>query len=210
MRVPNAGHLAGAWRIREIVPDFILEDVWALPVHGGAEDFEVLLELLASFDPAGADSLAARFLWDLRDFLGRRFGIGRISSIADGGGHGDGGTLPIPGTRETSLIERLPRDLLETKANLDFGGLPFVPLYRTDFEFAAEVSNRTVHGVLHLAWVKRGGGRYQGQMAVYVRPRGLLGRGYLALIRPFRYLVVYPAAIRQIERSWNARVAAQA
>ena len=30
-------------------------------------------------------------------------------------------------------------------------------------------------------------------MAVYVRPRGLLGKGYMALIKPFRYLIVYPA-----------------
>ena len=35
MRLPNAAHESGPWRIREIVPDFTLEDVWALPVYGG-------------------------------------------------------------------------------------------------------------------------------------------------------------------------------
>ena len=93
---------------------------------------------------------------------------------------------------------------------MDFGSLPFVPLYRTGVEFAAEVSNQTVHGVLHLAWVGQGGGRYQGQMAVYVKPRGPLGKAYMQLIKPFRYWVVYPALMRQVERTWNTRVPRQA
>ena len=63
-----------------------------------------------------------------------------------------------------------------------------------------------VHGVMHLAWVDRGEGRYQGQMAVYVKPRGRLGKRYMTLIAPFRHRVVYPALMRQIERAWNTRV----
>jgi hypothetical protein len=113
------------------------------------------------------------------------------------------GTLPIPGTSETSLIGRLPDDLRDTAADLDFGSLPFAPLYRTDVEFAAQISNRTVHGVMHLAWVDQGEGRCQGQMAVYVKPRGRLGKVYMALIKPFRYLAVYPALMRQIGRAWD-------
>ena len=61
----------------------------------------------------------------------------------------------------------------------------------------------SLHGVMHLAWIDRGDGRYQGQMTVYVKPRGPLGKGYMALIKPFRYLIVYPALMRQIERDWN-------
>jgi hypothetical protein len=59
-----------------------------------------------------------------------------------------------------------------------------------------------VRGVMHLAWADEGDGRYGGQMAVYVKPRGLLGKGYMAFIKPFRYVVVYPALMRQIERTW--------
>ena len=55
MRIPNAEHESRPWRIREIVPDFTLEDVWALPAHGGPEDFQVLLELMASADPTRRD-----------------------------------------------------------------------------------------------------------------------------------------------------------
>jgi hypothetical protein len=201
MRIPNAAHRSRPWRIREIVPDFTLEDVWALPVYGAAEDFQALLDQMVSFDPAKTESLPARVLWGVRDRLGKWFDLGRISAPIDNGGDG-AGKLPIPGTDETSLAGRLPDDLHNTTADLDFSSLPFAPLYRTDVEFAAEVSNQTVHGVLHLAWVDQGEGRYQGQMAVYVKPRGPLGKGYMALIKPFRYWVVYPALMRQIERAW--------
>jgi hypothetical protein len=206
LRLSNSEHESRPWRIREIAPDFTVEDVWALPVHGGAEDFQALLELVTSGDPANAESLPARVLWRVRDRLGRWFDLGRISAPIDGG-RGDGaGKLPIPGTNEPSLTDRLPKDLRDTVGGLHFDSLPFAPLYRTDIEFAAEVSNQTVHGVMHLAWVDRGEGRYQGQMAVYVKPRGWFGKGYMALIKPFRYWVVYPALMRQVERQWNARI----
>jgi hypothetical protein len=214
MRLPNAAHESLSWRIREITPDFILEDVWALPVHGGAEDFPALIEIAVSSDPTHAESLPTRVLWGVRDRLGGWLDLGRISTPVDStpidGGRGDAaGKLPIPGEHETSLAGRLPDDLRNTAADLHFASLPFTPLYRTDVEFAAELSNRTVHGVMHLAWVDQGAGHYQGQMAVYVKPRGPLGKGYMALIKPFRYWIVYPALMRQIERTWNARARAR-
>jgi hypothetical protein len=206
MRLPNSEHESRPWRIREIVPDFTLEDVWALPVHGGAEDFQTLIELMVSADMAEAESLPTRVLWGIRDRLGSWLDLGRISAPVDSDRDDGAGKLPIPGNSETSLTGRLPEDLLGTAADLHFNSLPFVSLYRTDLEFAAEISNKTVHAVMHLAWVAQGEGRYQGQMAVYVKPRGLFGQGYMALIKPFRYLIVYPALMRQTERTWNARL----
>jgi uncharacterized protein DUF2867 len=204
VRIPNEAHRSQPWRIHAIVPDFKLEDAWALPVHGGAEDFQRLLERMVTSDPADLKSPAARALWRLRDLLGRWFGLGRTSAPVSAA-H-DSGRLPIPGTNEFSLIDRLPDDLRNTAVDLKFEALPFVSLYRNDVEFAAEVSNKTVHGVMHLAWVDEGEGRYRGQMAVYVKPRGRLGRGYIALIKPFRHWIVYPALMRQIEREWNQAV----
>lgn len=203
MKILQTEHECRPLRIHDLVPDFTLEDVWALPVHGGPEDFEEMLELFESFDPTQADSRPARFLWDLRDRLGALFNLGEISTPAAEQGNAE---LPIPGTDETSLRDRLPADLRGTEGGINFDPLPFVPLYRTDREAAAEVSNRTVHGVAHLAWVKGEGGRYEGRMAVYVKPRGVFGRAYMALIKPFRYLVVYPALMRQMERAWDRRL----
>jgi hypothetical protein len=204
MRIPTAVHQAHPWRIREIAPDFTLEDVWALPARGDAGDFQTLLAVFTSLDFPGSASLPTRVLWGARDRLGRWFGLGRISLPVDGTADA-AGRLPIPGTNETSLTERLPADLRDT-AKLEFGSTPFVHLYRTEDEYAAELSNRTVHAVLHLAWADQGGGRYQGQLAVYVKPRGLFGKAYMALIKPFRYAVVYPAMVREIERAWQRRV----
>jgi hypothetical protein len=39
-------------------------------------------------------------------------------------------------------------------------------------------------------------------MASLVLPNGLFGRPYMAAIKPFRYLIIYPALTRQWERAW--------
>jgi Protein of unknown function (DUF2867) len=196
MRLPNSAHESHRWRIADIAPDFRLEDVWALPARGGVEDFGALLEVMSSLDPAHRGSVATRVLFSLRYRIGGWFGWDDAAR-----------ELAIPGDPETTLSARLPEDLRHTAGDLDRSSYGFRPLYQTDFEWAAEVSNRTVHAVMHLAWVDQGEGCYQGQMGVYVKPRGRFGAGYMALIRPFRHRVVYPALMRQIERAWNARLA---
>ena len=42
-------------------------------------------------------------------------------------------------------------------------------------------------------------------MAILVKPNGLLGTGYMAAIKPFRRLVIYPALMRRIARKWPER-----
>ena len=83
-----------------------------------------------------------------------------------------------------TLRERLPEDLLDTPGP-DFDALPFTPLYLIGDEFAAEIANHTMHGVMHLGWVADGTGGWRGQMAVLVKPNGLLGARYMAAIDPF-------------------------
>ena len=41
-------------------------------------------------------------------------------------------------------------------------------------------------------------------MAVLVKPNGLLGHAYMAAIRPFRHVLVYPPMLRHIGREWQA------
>ena len=36
-----------------------------------------------------------------------------------------------------------------------------------------------------------------------VKPNGLKGRAYMAAIKPFRHLLVYPRMLRDIERRWR-------
>lgn len=196
MRLPNAVHEAHPWVIAEIAPDFDLLDVWQLPTPGGPDDFPALVEIVASLDPAKGDSRATRALFALRWRLGKWFGWDERGT----------GEQPIPGRAETTLSARVPEDLRDTVSPpVGVGSATFVPIYRTDDEWAAEISNSTVHGVAQLAWVEDGEGAYRGQMAVYVKPRGRFGALYMALISPFRHLIVYPALMRQIGSAWDAR-----
>ena len=66
-----------------------------------------------------------------------------------------------------------------------------------------------MHGVLHLGWVddESSPDGYSAQMSVLVRPNGLFGDAYMRLIKPFRYLVVYPAMLRTVGRRWEHTVA---
>jgi hypothetical protein len=188
MRLPDTAHTSRPWRIHEFTPEFRLEDVWALPTPGGADDFPRLVRLITSGNASRDSKGAARALWVIR------FKLGEIL-----------GWDASPGSDRPSLRGRLPADLRDLPPGPDFPALPFTPLYLTADEFAAEIINRTVHGVLHLGWVQDGPGRYHGQLAVLVKPNGLLGAGYMAAITPFRHLIVYPPMIRQIGQAWRAR-----
>jgi hypothetical protein len=190
MRLANAQHTSRPWRIHELVGDFRLEDVWELPTPGGPNDFHRLVERFAAGDPSQSSPLPVRALWALRWKLGEIFGW---DDEQDG-----------IGTRVPTLRDRLPADLRQTPAGPDFKSTPFSALYSLDDEFAAEIANKTVHGVLHLGWVPDGSGGYHGEMAVYVKPNGLFGQAYMAAIKPFRHLIVYPAMMREIERRWQA------
>jgi hypothetical protein len=201
VRLPNAAHEAHPWVIDQIAPDFRLLDVWALPVEGNRDDILAFLEDFASFDPADAGSATSRALFRLRLRLGAWFGWDDPTK-----------KRPIPGCTETTLSTRVPDDLRGSARSPFTGAMGriaggFVPLYRTDDEWAAEISNGTVHGVLHLALVDQGEGRYRVQMGVYVKARGWLGEIYLKLIEPFRHLIVYPVIMRQIGRAWDAQTA---
>jgi Protein of unknown function (DUF2867) len=112
-----------------------------------------------------------------------------------------GRLLRLDRPRRLTLRDRVPSDLRDTAPRADTG--PFTPLYCTDDEWALELANQTVDGVLHLGWVPDGAGAYRGQLAVLVKPNGLLGRAYMAAITPFRHRIVYPSMLRDIERAWS-------
>jgi hypothetical protein len=191
MKLPADAHASRPWRIHELTAGFRLEDVWALPTPGGPDDFPLLVEALTTRDPTQGGSRPARALFALRTKLGDLFNLDDPSSGV--------------GSRVPTLRERMPADLREAPAGPRLGAVQFEPLYLLDDEWAAEIANRTVHAVLHLGWVPDGAGGYRGQMAVLVKPNGLLGHAYMAAIKPFRLAIVYPELLRQIGRQWEKR-----
>ncbi|MER7578870.1 DUF2867 domain-containing protein [Kitasatospora sp. NPDC097691] len=190
MRLPRTAHTDRPWRIHGIAGDFRVEDVWVLPTPGGPDDLDRLVRQFAEGMTGGmfGDSAASRALFAVRHKLGALFGWDE----------------PRAGTRPPSLRDRLPADLRDGPRGPDLGTSGFVSLYQLDDEWAAELANRTVHAVLHLGWVPDGAGGYRGRLAVLVKPNGALGTLYMAAVKPFRHLVVYPALLRSVGRTWQA------
>ena len=190
MRLPASEHISRPWRIHAIAPDFRVEDVWELPTPGGLGDFPRLVAVFASLNPVRSSSRAVRALFAIRL---------KVGELLSWDGPGAGSSFP-----GRTLSDRLPDDLREGPSGPHSDALPFTPLYLTEKEWAVEILSRTVDGVLHLGWVPDGSGGYRGQMAVLVKPNGLLGTVYMAAITPFRYLIVYPQLMRDIEHGWRA------
>jgi hypothetical protein len=190
MRLPNSAHTSRPWRIHELTRDFRLEDVWALPASGGPDDFPRVVQMIASRDPSQSSSRAVRALFAIRWKIGELLGWDRP----------DDGI----GSRVPTLRDRLPADLRDVPSGPDFDALPFTSLYLLDDEWAAEIANRTMHGVMHIGWVPDDAGGFRAHMAVYVKPNGVFGNAYMAAIRPFRHLIVYPAMLREGARTWRS------
>ncbi|WP_435603044.1 DUF2867 domain-containing protein [Streptomyces sp. bgisy130] len=189
MRIPKAAHTARPWRIHEFTQDFRVEDVWSFRApDAGPDDFPVMAEALKTAYDTRKDPAAVRFLFAVRWKLGALLGWDTPRA-------GLGG-------RVVSLCDRLPRDLARTAIDAAPCTDPFTEVYQLDNEAARELANKTVHTVMHLGWVPTGDGGYALRMAALVKANGRFGRLYMAVIAPFRYLIVYPALTRRWERAW--------
>ncbi len=218
-RLKPEEYTQGTWRISELAQDFELLDVWALPASGRLEEFGDLCGIVLDPSPAASTSSSRpqrASAWASDQLFTIRYKLGKIFGWDD-----DVNTLPIPGCTETSLRERLsveeaaeldqwdqtpqPEDSTQDQSTTSSLELAFRPILKTETEFAAELSNKTVHAVMHLGWVQLGPDSYEGQLGVYVKHRGRLGRPYMTAIAPFRHYLVYPAMMKRIGRSWQAR-----
>jgi hypothetical protein len=68
-------------------------------------------------------------------------------------------------------------------------------------EAISEIRNATVHAFLVYALLERASG-YRLYWGIHVRPVGRITAWYMALIDPFRRLVIYPALLRRIREAW--------
>ena len=78
---------------------------------------------------------------------------------------------------------------------------PFTVVYLHPFEAVSEVRNATVHAFSVLAFEPCARG-YRLFWAIYVAPVSRLTVLYMALIDPFRRVLVYPAVLRHVHQSW--------
>jgi hypothetical protein len=189
-RLPEAAHTAQPWLIHEIAGDFALEDVWEMPAPGGGpDDFPALL---AVFDGGLREQASA----PTKALFWLRLKLGSVLRL-DRGSRGLGARVP-------SLRERLPAEVRDATPDKPLNkNADFALVYERENERAMEIANGTMHGILHLGWVPDGRGGWRGQLAVLVKPNGRAGSAYMAFIKPFRHLIVYPALGRVWERHWR-------
>jgi hypothetical protein len=78
----------------------------------------------------------------------------------------------------------------------------FRVVYRFENEQLLELINRTAHAAALSALVETGNG-YRFYFGVYVRSVSRFTPTYMALIDPFRKLVIYPSLLRTVRAKWN-------
>lgn len=175
--------------------DFRVEDVWRLPLElepgqNVTDVRAVLFEALDAISTTGPAGL----LFRLRLALGAWFGWDDETQVET--------------MRPGSLRERYAKgEGLSPGELLPAGDKQFVPVYIHDHETLDEIENATVHAGLHLRVVPSDDGPAV-DMTVYVKSKGWLTNVYMALIRPFRHLVVYPALLAAVGKRWRARAQA--
>jgi hypothetical protein len=74
------------------------------------------------------------------------------------------------------------------------------PVYRFADEALWEVSNDTVHALMHVSCAVG----TAPELAVYIKSRGLFTRLYMAAIWPARHAIIYPSLMAVVERRWIA------
>ena len=185
-RVPIQEHLALPWRVHQLASDFEVEDVWRFPVTLTDEhQLSEFREQMASGFSTMPRFHPARLLLTLRLGIGRFLGWDRTRA-------GQGRVL-----RQRLADEETPGGEAHPGS-----GTEFAEVYNLGNEYLSEIENRTVQAALHLGRVPTGPGTATVHLAVYVKPKGGLGRLYMALIKPFRLWIVYPAMLRAAGRRW--------
>jgi hypothetical protein len=111
---------------------------------------------------------------------------------------------PIPGCAERLVAERLnSSDRAANRFGLDEPSpLPVAkirPVYRFDQEALWEISNDTVHALMHVSCTPGSAP----ELAVYIKSRGVFTRLYMAAIWPARHAIIYPLLTSTVERYWR-------
>jgi Protein of unknown function (DUF2867) len=178
-------------RVHAFLADVPLHDVWAVDLPRTAEPVT-----LAEFNPFGTQHRAverplspARALFDLRLILGRMFALEAEPQDA----------------AAASFVSRLtPEDRAHSLAEPRAPAGMFRVVYRFENEALLEVHNRTVHGAMATALLDTAQG-YRFYIAVYVVNTTWFTPIYMALIDPFRRLIIYPAMLKNIRAAWLER-----
>jgi hypothetical protein len=174
-------------RVHTFLAGVPLHDVWAVDLPHWRAGITLDEFLRAASKRQCTPSPVVRMLLKIRLFIGRLFGWDRKTV-----------TLAC----ETFAARMTDAD---QSRSLVPSGTPdglFSIVYRFENEQLAELVNRTAHAGALSALVENTND-YRFYFGVYVRNVSPFTPLYMALIDPFRKLVVYPSLLRSIRASWS-------
>jgi hypothetical protein len=174
-------------RVHDFLAGVPLHDVWAvdLPRARSGITLDEFLQT-ASACPFTLPPLV-RALLNLRLFVGRLLGWDRE---------------PAAIAWETFATRMTTADSSRSLAPAGTREGLFRVVYRFENEQLLELINRTAHAAALSALVETANG-YRFYFGVYVRKISRFTPIYMALIDPFRKLVVYPSLLRTVRAKWN-------
>jgi hypothetical protein len=174
-------------RVHRVLVGVPLHDVWAVDLPRMRAGITLDDFLRAAGARPFTLSPVARALLSIRFAVGRLLGWDREPDA----------TMP-----ETFATRLTPEDLSKSRAAVGMREGLFRIVYRFEHEQLLEVINRTAHAAALSALVETADA-YRFYFAVYVRSVGHLTPVYMALIDPFRKLIVYPSLLRSVRTTWN-------
>jgi hypothetical protein len=174
-------------RVHSFLAGATLHDVWAVDLPRIRPGI-TLDEFLRTVGPRPyAPSPVVRALLSVRFFVGRLVGWDRE---------------PTATAWKTFATHLTAADRSKSLAVAGTREGPFRVVYRFENEQLLEIINRTAHAAALSALVETENS-YRFYFGVYVRNVGSITPIYMALIDPFRKLVVYPSLLRSVRANWN-------
>jgi hypothetical protein len=177
-------------RVHSFLADVPLHDVWAIDLPHTRPG--ITLDEFSRAAGAGAHPFeeppVTRALVNLRLFLGRLFGWDRE---------------PRANAWESFATRLTAADRSKSLAPAGtYAGEVFRFVYRFENEQLLELINRTAHAAALSALVETANA-YSFYFGVYVQGVGRFTPVYMALIDPFRKLIVYPSLLRSVRANWG-------
>jgi hypothetical protein len=174
-------------RIHDFLAGVPLHDVWAVDLPRTRSGITLDEFLRTASTRLCKLSPVAHALLNIRLFIGRLLGWDRE---------------PAATARETFATRLTTADRSKSLAPAGTREGLFRVVYRFENEQLLELSNRTAHAAALSALVETAQA-YRFYFGVYVRGVGRFTPVYMALIDPFRKLIVYPSLLRTVRASWN-------
>src|SRR6202162_3585958 len=174
-------------RVHDFLAGVPLHDVWAIDLPRTRYGITLDEFLRTASACLLTPSPVVRALLNIRLFVGRLLGWDRE---------------PAASAWETFTTRLTTADRSKSLAPAGTCDGLFRVVYRFENEQLLEVINRTAHAAALSALVETASG-YRFYFGVYVRNVSRFTPIYMAMIDPFRKLVVYPSLLRGVRTKWN-------